>query len=127
MVPDPMTSPDTTEAVRKALDDERLLREPYTRVLIPRIAEEAIAADRKALAEHGYAIVKIGEVPPWMKPAPQRLGDALRGICMHGRMLVESPSGLYSGEIVHRTGGTPCDDLRPAASISFYRLMDGDQ
>jgi hypothetical protein len=61
-----MTSPDTTEAVAEALYDGT------KRNAIPYLvdAAKAIAADRKALEEQGYAIVKVGDVPPWMERQP---------------------------------------------------------
>jgi hypothetical protein len=57
-----MTFPDTTEAVIEAiyhLVGNPLMERPA--------ASAAIAADRKALEEQGYAIVKVGEIPPWME------------------------------------------------------------
>jgi hypothetical protein len=79
MTPSPET-PDTTEAVGatlsalmghliQAMGDEEVIDpgaldpEPYRAWTV-----HLLAADRKALADQGYAIVKVGEVPPWMEP-----------------------------------------------------------
>lgn len=62
--------PDTTESVVDSLFSVlTTFRGPLSRPLRQDIADVAIDADRAALREQGYAIVKVGTVPSWMERA----------------------------------------------------------
>lgn len=64
--------------------------------------------------------IPVGEVPPWMEKAPTWVEQLLTSACGHGRRLVEAPGGIYAGQLVHRTGGLPCDTPEPL--VKLYRI-----
>jgi hypothetical protein len=61
--------PDTTDAIEDSLLESDLQWHAMERGVLADVIARAVAADRKALAGGGFAIVKVGEVPPWMKEA----------------------------------------------------------
>jgi hypothetical protein len=79
-----MTSPDTTEAVVKDVYGDGAWAEDRDDVAV------ILAADRKALAEQGYVIVRVGEVPPWMEPCGH-----VRGIGEYRVDVEKMPFDLY--------------------------------
>jgi hypothetical protein len=68
-----MASPDTTGGAQlaawSALKNQWDEYGHSTMTVAGIAAKAALAYDRKALAEQGYAIVKVGDVPPWMREA----------------------------------------------------------
>jgi hypothetical protein len=86
-------------------------------------ASFAIAAHNEELERQGYAVIKIGEIPSWMQAAPSWVNDMLDDVCGHGRRLAKSPGGIYEGQIVHRRGGEPCDDVTGLYHQTLYRVV----
>jgi hypothetical protein len=73
---------DTTEAVLEALKRGDPVYRPFATFSA---ARTAIEADRKALAEAGYVIVKVGKVPPWMETVAEKGGyEARLSYDVHG-------------------------------------------
>jgi hypothetical protein len=94
-----VTTPDTTEVVARALigSDSR-----WSAFVTKDRMAVAIAADRNALDEQGYAIVKVGEVLPWMEAehicpcgSTVRFGDPFIGHACFGCDCYPEPTGLY--------------------------------
>ena len=75
-----MSEPDTTEAVTKALEQKWFGGHVEKSSVL---AAVAIAADRQALTEQGYEIVKRGDVPDWMQECGRI--DAHAGGEIHSR------------------------------------------